>query len=1279
MAQPFDSDFWGDLCPPALLQALKRRRRDRVAMLQHFAEAWARYVPQVAPGGAAAPWADYFTEDAQFSALLAVTRGTSALPAILAVGSLLPCLGAEGLADVNSSAALFDALAAHGAMRPESEADFSQLPFHPLFAGKTGKAEPRRSNPHRVARADLRTDLQTPPFLPWQHRARVLRFVDYHHCLVACVRHKRSVFGASGRAYLLTGALRYGFVTEDGVVLQLCVGREQEFVYCVHGDPIAYTDTTRARYDNEALWQLLFTDTPDLALDSIVPAPPSPWSVVSPEERAAMLCFRAETGEEPPLNRLGGPAFREYLRQWKRAHTAYLLKASRETTNFAGVEGLSLPLEVADLVLRRSLCSASATEPVRRRAQFSQRIRVAPRVREDAPRRRLADDPRLGSTHRSLHELGEKAVADVAELTASWQPETLTPELRKELLAGALLTRLVEQERRAEGFVVHLRAGAFFHALLDHADRKAVFREWHTFKRTHHSARHPLVQFGLQDDSSLATQRWPFLRPAELETALLWLDYSEAIFTALRFPGARVRVVGDEAAVIEGGNVFGLWDQTGRLYVPLPVEEVGLARGAREARVLVYAARQGEGWVYVPCGEGEEGSPHETVRRENATEWHVVSNIAARLPARVTELRAFAAARARLGAPAARRSTTPLFDLVERPKPAPGALAPPLEWNALDTSERRLAAHRRWWLVRCREAFDAAVAADDPALLAYTREDSGRAMRGTRRKDLTGALPVDARADEVPPLERLLQPDAAAWLDFKRNWLRRSYETTMRTAPAWIQTFLDPETAGPPPPAVTEVGRERDCSVTSCLNVATSCMHCRGRTCAIHASLHRCVACAHCDARVGLAQQCVICRLEVCRACADRREGTRCTDCEKLLGCPRTPHLVRGARDGDVLCDTCRAFREDREGGAACLTCGMPMQHCFCVRDFPEAPSGALAARAAPPPALALGAMTDEYAEDDEAAAASGPEYTCGVCEQHFRPAFVSQLRPCARCMEKYLCDKCVRRNCRHCAPCVDALQRELEEAKRQEREEKAQPPKPMDVEEEEEAMPMAPSSPGGASMSSLEHEAQGSWREEEKRPLHRAAAVPTEELKRMRDELERALCAWCANHLGRNYQRCLACTARICANCADHPSCPPCTRRAERPERVCAHCSAGARATGACAACQAPTCGCSRAQLCTFRGCTTLVRCTLEGVNCSRCARTLCRTHANRCAHCVARAESAEAGDSPNSKLKRTEAARTSELVALAAHGLADRKPTPYRAARERKDEDSDGGGPDQ
>jgi hypothetical protein len=519
-------------------------------------------------------------------------------------------------------------------------------------------------------------------------------------------------------------------------------------------------------------------------------------------------------------------------------------------------------------------------------------------------------------------------------------------------------------------------------------------------------------------------------------------------------------------------------------------------------------------------------------------------------------------------------------------------------------------------------------------------------------------------------LERLLQPDAAAWLDFKRRWMREESEAVARTAPPWIQEYNDPVAAGPPPPAVTEVGRERNCSVMSCLNVATSCVHCHGRVCTIHTPLHRCVACAHCDARVGLAQQCAICRLEVCGACADRREGTRCTDCDKLLGCPRTPHLVRGARGetDDVLCDTCRAFREDREGGAACLTCGMPMQHCFCVRDFPPAPTGALAARAAPPPALAVGpAPTDEYAEDDEAAAQTGPEYTCGVCEQHFRPAFVSQLRPCSRCMEKYLCDKCVRRNCRHCTACAEALQRELEEARRREEEEKTRPPppKPMEVEEddeEEEAAPMAPASPGGASMSSLEDGAQGSWygeEEEKRRPLHRAAAVPTGELERMRDALEQTLCAWCANRLGRGYQRCLTCT-----------------RRAERPARVCAHCRAAARASGLCAACQAPTCGCSRAQLCTFRGCTTLVRCTLEGVNCTRCARTLCRTHANRCTHCVARAESAEAGDSPRAKLKRTEAARTSELVALSAHGIANRKPTPHRKERE---EDSDGGEPDQ
>lgn len=1290
MAHPFDGAFWGDRCPPALQAQLAERRRDRPAMLQHFAEVWARYVPQVTSGGDMGAWADYFTEDAQFLALLVVMRGATALPAILAVGSLVPCLGAEGLTGVNSTAALFDALSAHGVLRPESAAPFDRLPFHPLFAGKPGKTEPRRSNPHRVARADLRTDMQTPPFVPWRHRERVLRFLDYHHCLQACVQHTPRLKGssapwllkgASGRGYQLAGALRYGFVTDDGVVLQLCADPRGDFVYCVNGDPIPYADGSEAHHDNALLWNDLFARHRDVALHHVIPPPPSPWALISPEERAAALCFRAETGDDP---RLDSPVFREYLRLWKRAHTAYLLEATRHTTNFAGVEGLVLSPEAAHLVLRRPLCSASATEPVRRRAQFSQRLRVAPRVGVGAAgsARRLADDPRAGPAYQSLEALGLLALADVQRVLEEWKLAEPEPELRKELLAGALLTRLVEQERCAEGVVVHLRAGAFFRAI---RDRRAVLREWQTYKLAHRGARHPLLQFTLRNDPSLVTQRWPFLRPAELETALLWLDYSEAIFTALRFPGARVRVVGDETAVIEGGHFFCLWDQAGRLYVPLPIEEVGVAQGAHEARVLVYAHLRGPSdWLYIPCGVGQEGSVHEAVRRENALEWHVVSNIAARLPARVTELRAFAAARARLGPPAARKVWAPHFEPVERPKP--GGLAPPLEWGALDTRERRTAAYRRWWLVRCREAYDARVKVEDPALWEAARRD-GRATRGALRK-APDAPAAEADAD-VPLLERLLQPDAAAWLDFKRRWYADEREAAMRSAPLWIRTYETPEAAGPPPPAVTEVGRERDCSVTSCLNVATSCVHCHGRVCAIHVPLHRCVACAHCDTRVGLAQQCAICRLEVCRACADRREGTRCADCDKLLGCPRTPHLVRGARaeEGEALCDTCRAFREDREGGAPCLTCGMPMQHCFCVRDFPDAPTGVLAARAAPPPALALGpALTDEYAEDDEAAAASGPEYTCGVCDQHFRPAFASQLRPCTRCMEKYLCDKCVRRNCRHCTTCSEALQRELETAQRREAEEKARPPpEPMELEapaEEAEPAP-APASPGGASMSSLEHEAQGSWDGEPSPPrkavLRRTHAIPEAELERMRDALEQSLCAWCANRLGHAYQRCITCTARICASCADQPSCPPCTRRAERPGRVCAHCSAGARAESLCAACDAPTCGCSRAQLCTFRGCTTLVRCTLEGVNCTRCARTLCRTHANRCSHCVARAEAAEAADSPVTKLKRTEAARTSELVALAAHGLAGRQPTPYRKEREREEEDSDGGGPDQ
>ena len=81
MAHPFDGAFWGDRCPPALQAQLAGLRRDRPAMLQQFAEAWARYVPQVAPGGDTAAWVDYFTDDAQFSALLVVMRGATALPA----------------------------------------------------------------------------------------------------------------------------------------------------------------------------------------------------------------------------------------------------------------------------------------------------------------------------------------------------------------------------------------------------------------------------------------------------------------------------------------------------------------------------------------------------------------------------------------------------------------------------------------------------------------------------------------------------------------------------------------------------------------------------------------------------------------------------------------------------------------------------------------------------------------------------------------------------------------------------------------------------------------------------------------------------------------------------------------------------------------------------------------------------------------------------------------------------------------------------------------------
>lgn len=1227
MAQPFESDFWSDVCPPALRAALQRSRPSRLELLKHFAELWARYVPRVAPGeGDLSTWVSYFTEDAQFTVLLALARNAITLPVVLAVGSLVPCVGAEGLADVNNRAALFDTLAAHGLAQPESGARFDLLPFHPLFSGKAGRREPRRTNPDRIARIDLRTDMQTPPFVPWQHRARVLRFLDYYHCLLACVRNKQRVRGASGREYLLTGALRYGLVTEEGTVLQLCVGAREEFVYCVDGDPIPYADGSDVAIENRAAWNVLFEriyaarpDAQGVGLTDLVPQPPSLWVHVAPEERAAMLCYRVESGEEA---RYTDRAFRDYLAQWRRAQTAYQIASSKDSRNVAGVEGLTLPVEVMPTVLLRPLCGPNATVPVRCKAQLRQQLRVPPRVRvgEARPTRTLRSI--LGWQYISLRELGQSALEDTHHACLWLKLPAATPDM----LAGALLTRLVEHERGADNFVLHLRGGAYFRGLLSRTDRAAILREWSDTLPT--GSAFPAVQAALQQSPAPppgagdATKRWPFLHPRELETALLWLDYSEAIFTALRFPGARIRVVGDEGAEIMGGNLLFLWDQRGRLYVPLPIEEIGAARGAHEAQVYVYAARTEGGWLYIPCGEGREGSLHETVRRENALEWHIVSKIAAGMPACVTELRAFAAARARLGAASPHAPTT-LFGEVVRP--APQALAPPLEWGVLDTRERRAAAHQRWWIVRCREAYDAAVEAKDPGLMERARRE----------------------AHGVSPLEVLMQPDSAAWADFWKSWRRTSREAVLRTAPAWIQTFRDPETAGPPPTAVTDFGRERDCGVMDCLNVATSCARCKGRVCALHASLHRCVACAHCSARVGLAQQCTICRLEVCRPCVDRREGTRCSECDKLLGCPRTPHLVRGALEdtGDPLCENCRANREDREGGAPCVVCGLPFQYCFCVRDFPDAPAGVLAARAEPPPALALGAS--EYAEDDEAEAATGPEYTCGVCEQRFRPAFASRLGQCSRCMGRYLCDKCVHRNCRHCAPCAEALAQQLEA-------ERAAPPPsaaaPMELEGAEEE---------------VKHGAP--------------VAMDTQEPERMRDvSQEPTLCAWCGHDLGRAHQRCYTCPARLCAICATRVWCPPCTRRSERPEQACAHCRVGARTREVCAACQRPTCGCSRAQLCAFRGCSTLVRCSLEGAECSRCARVLCRAHANRCPHCVGRAESAEARDPPATKLKRAEAARTSELVGLAARGIAERQPTPYKARKEAED-DEDDGGPDQ